>query len=99
MGRHQALSIGGERGVTEFYLGSIQSDYPVGKTLEQANMFINRFIEVDGDYLVMSWFEVLSVMIECYHVYFLSSLFHSSYVIDFNANKQYRCSYLCYYVH
>lgn len=47
IGRHLALSISDERGVTGLFLGSVQSDYPISKTLERTNKFINRFIKVD----------------------------------------------------
>lgn len=52
IGRHHVTTIGGEKGVTGFLSGLVQSDYLVWESPQQAKEFINWTLEANGIYLV-----------------------------------------------
>ena len=47
---HTTVSVNHDKNIVELLLGSLEAEYPVSETSSQASMFINQFIDVEGDF-------------------------------------------------
>ena len=48
---HMVIPVDHDKNVVGLLPGSLGAEYPIGETLPQASIFINKFMDVKGDFL------------------------------------------------
>jgi len=47
---HTTVLVDHDKNIVGLLPGSLEAEYPVGETPHQASMFINQFMDVEGDF-------------------------------------------------